>query len=106
MPAAAASSAPARHAKPLFAFAVPFFAFAAGSLVIGGKTKKKTAFWVVMLFVLALGAVSIGCGGSSGKSSTATSASQSTPAASSYTVTVNASAGSIEHSTSLTVTAN
>jgi acid phosphatase len=105
--AAASSSTPTHQTKPLLAFTLPFFALAAGSLAVGGR-KKKLAFCVVLLLVLALGAMSIGCGGGSSKSSAATTATQSTPAAgaSSYTVTVNAAAGAIQHSTSLNVTVN
>jgi hypothetical protein len=110
VPTAHASSTPAHQSKPLLAFTLPFFGIAVGSLVVGGKTKKNTAFWVVLLLVLALGAVSIGCGGGSGggKAST-TAATQTSPPAgsgSSYTITVNAAAGAIQHSTTLTVTAN
>jgi hypothetical protein len=104
MPAVSASSTPAHQSKPLLAFTLPFFGIAFGSLVVGGRTRKKTAFWVVLLLVLALGAVSIGCGcGSSGKASATTAATQTSPPAgsgsSSYTVTVNAAAGAIQHST-------
>jgi hypothetical protein len=109
VPTAHASSTPAHQSKPLLAFTLPFFGIAFGSLIVGGKTKKKTAFWVVLLLVFALGAVSIGCsGGSSGKAST-TAATQTNPPAgsgSSYTITVNAAAGAIQHSTTMTVTAN
>ncbi len=110
VPTANASSTPAHQSKPLLAFTLPFFGIAFGSLVVGGKTKKKTAFWVVLMLVLALGAVSIGCGGGSGKSSTSAAATQTNPPAgsgsSTYTITVNAAAGAIQHSTTLTVTAN
>lgn len=111
VPTAQASSTPSHRSKPLLAFTLPFFGIAFGSLVVGGKTKKKTAFWVMLVLVLALGAVSIGCGGgSSGKATTTTAATQTNPpagsASSSYTVTVNATAGAIQHSTTLTVTAN
>ena len=110
LPTATASAAPVHKTKPLFGFAMPFFALAAGSLAVGGKTRKKTAFWVVLVLVLALGAISIGCGGGSGQSGAATSTQASAAAsggsASSYSVTVNATSGAIQHSTSLTVTAN
>jgi hypothetical protein len=108
MPTAHASSTPAHQSKPLLAFTLPFFGIAFGSLIIGGKT-KKTAFWVVLLLVLALGAVSIGCGSGGGKAGTSAAATQTNPPAgsgSSYTITVNAAAGAIQHSTTLTVTAN
>jgi acid phosphatase len=107
MATAVTSAAPAYHGKPLLAFTLPFFALAAGSLAIGGKNKKKTAFWVVLVLVLALGAMSIGCG--TGGSKTAASTAAQTPApsgTSSYTATINATAGSIQHSTTLTVTMN
>jgi acid phosphatase len=109
VPTATASAAPVHKSKPLLGFAMPFFALAAGSLAVGGKAKKKTAFWVVLVLVLALGAMSIGCGGGSGQSGAATSAQASAAAngsASSYSITVNAASGAIQHSTSLTVTAN
>jgi acid phosphatase len=109
MPTAAASAAPTHKTKPLFAYTMPFFALAAGSLALGGgKTKRKTAFWVVFVLVLALGAMSIGCGGGAGQSSTATpsQAAAATSGSSSYSVTVNATAGAIQHSTAITVTTN
>jgi acid phosphatase len=108
IPTAAASAAGTHRTKPLFAFTVPFFALAAGSLALGGKNKKKTAFWVVLVLVLALGAMSIGCGGGAGKSNTAapSQAAITTGGSSSYTVTVNATAGAIQHSTAITVTTN
>lgn len=109
VPTAHASSTPAHQSKPLLAFTLPFFGIAVGSLVVGGKTKKKTTFWVVLLLVLALGAVSIGCG-SGGDKASSTAATQTSPPAgsgsSSYTITVNAVAGAIQHSTPVTVTVN
>ena len=114
MAAAVTSAAPAHHGKPLVAFTLPFFALAAGSLAIGGKNKKKTAFWVVLVLVLALGAVSIGCGGGNSKTAASSAAQTTSPSGtssgtsstSSYAVTINATAGSIQHSTTLTVTMN
>jgi PKD repeat protein len=119
IPVAVSRLAPAPKTKPLLAFTLPLFAIAAGSLAVGGKTKKKTAFWVVLVLVLALGAVSIGCGGNAGQTASASAAAQnstSIPASSGsggspstpqvYTITVNASSGAIQHSTSVTVTVN
>lgn len=109
VPTATASAAPVHKSKPLFGYTLPFFALAAGSLAVGGKAKKKAAFWVVLVVVLALGAISIGCGGGSksgAATSTQASAAPSGASGSSYSITVNAASGAIQHSASLTVTAN
>ena len=116
VPTATASAAPVHKSKPLFGYTLPFFALAAGSLAIGGKAKKKTALCVLLVVVLALGAISIGCGGGSKSGATTSTQASVAPAAgspsagsasaSSYSITVNAASGAIQHSASLTVTAN
>jgi acid phosphatase len=111
------TTVPAGKAKPFTAFSLPIFAIALGSVAAGGGRKKRCALFLALLLIMAFSVVAIGCGSSNGsqaatnssgnQSSSSSSGSQSSSGSAasttnqSYNVTITATSGAIQHSTTV-----
>ena len=98
----AATHARLRTSRLLFAFYLPLF----GVAFAGSRSRRKILLLALVL-LLAVGIIEIGCGGGTHaanvtpNSTTPTQASQSATPAGTYTVTVVATSGSMQHTTAV-----